>query len=88
MSDSQAIARNLLTAGYTALVCTDEPCGCGADDIAPCDEYDGDYCVPGYAVLCDGSVCCSCEPGATPDEPHVCFCIAAMIDEPREGEAL
>lgn len=81
MSDRKAIARNLIAAGYTALVCTEEPCGCGANDIAPCDEYDPDYCEPGYAVLCDGSVCRGgCEPGATPDKQQVCFCVASMMD--------
>ena len=82
MSNCEAIARNLLAAGFTALVCTDEPCGCGADDIAPCGEYDPEYCVPAYAVLCDGSACGEergCEADATPDNPQVCFAHAAML---------
>lgn len=81
MNDTRAIAANLLAAGFTALVGGDEPCGCGADDIAPCGCYDPEYCTPGYAVLCDGSVCGVCEPGATPERPHVCFCAAWMMEE-------
>jgi hypothetical protein len=40
-----------------------EECGCGVDDLMPCDGEGIEHCKPAKAVPCDGSCrnCCSSE---------------------------
>lgn len=60
MNDLREMVSDWLAAhGYTALVrheeCNDT-CGCGADDLMPCDEP-GIACRPAYAVACKQEAC-------------------------------
>lgn len=68
--------------GYTGLVNKDMPCGCGLDDLAPCGEMT-EWCEAAYAVLCDGTVCSSCESRPHPmrdDFEAVCFAAVGTFD--------
>ena len=71
MSEFGAIVTAGLNAlGATGLYCSEEPCGCGLDDLMPCGEACPD-CGPAYAVLCDGT---NCEEGCEATTfPSVCF---------------
>lgn len=43
----------LETHGYDGFVNNDEPCGCGIDDLAPCQDYESNIpceCEPAYKI--------------------------------------
>ena len=57
---------------YTGLFSADGPCGCGLDDMGPCDqEYMGD-CEPGYLLKCPD---CVREGTDDCDHPESDYCV-------------
>lgn len=68
MSDLREIIKaGLMALGYTALV-NDNMCGCGIDDIAPCDEP-GIGCQGGWKVPCKREACLNRD-----ENGEQCFC--------------
>ena len=65
MSDlTDYLAGHLAADGYDGL-CADE-CGCGTDDLAPCDGGIGRWCQPAYRWTCE-----TC-PGVIEEGEDVC----------------
>ena len=83
MSDlKHIITAGIIASGGTGLVNTEVPCGCGLDDLMPCDEPCPD-CQTAYAVLCDGTNCPSCEARPYPQRDqweNVCFVSQSWLD--------
>mgnify|MGYP001044441175 CR=1 FL=1 len=68
--------------GATGLICTEIPCGCGLNDLMPCDEPRPD-CQAAYAVICDGEMCSCCEARPYPNRPDfetVCYVATSMME--------
>lgn len=62
MTDLSRLADDLRKGGYDGLYCTEEPCGCELDDLAPCGmDPQGEeglwYCKPAYRRECIGDDC-------------------------------
>ncbi|MCK9628997.1 MAG: hypothetical protein M0R37_10450 [Bacteroidales bacterium] len=87
MSVRDIIEAGLVAQGATGLVNTEEPCGCGLDDLMPCGEACPD-CEAAYAVLCNGTNCeggCEARPHPNrPDFETTCFVAVGMMDEGKE----
>lgn len=84
-ADLETLLRESLTArGATGLVNTEIPCGCGLDNLMPCDEP-SDTCEAAYAVMCDGTNCeQGCEARPYPNRPDfetVCFVAMGVLDD-------
>ncbi len=54
MTVNEIVRSWLVDNGYDGLFCSDMPCACEADDLAPCGEMHGTWCEPGYKHPCDG----------------------------------
>lgn len=52
MTVKEIVEKYLRDNGYEGLAGDD--CGCGLDDLAPCDNGFPSECVPAYRVMCDG----------------------------------
>ena len=70
MNVRQIVMAHLKAGGFDGLAVDD--CGCGIDDLMPCDGYGIDRCKPANAVPCDGT-CFNCE---KENEGGVCYRVA------------
>lgn len=82
---STTLKRRLMRHGRTGLYCTEDPCGCVIDDLAPCGEYDPYYCRPGWrhdCARCPRMVENTCPFGC---ERRGCTSNTPTYPKPREG---
>ena len=52
MTIKEVVEKHLKDNGFDGLVCPELECGCGLDDLFPCDIWSNE-CVPAYCVKCD-----------------------------------
>ena len=73
MNCKEIIIKYLKDNGYDGLLCTEVPCGCPLDDLAPCEENMFD-CIPAYKIIGKCSECKNpCEAYDSDVKEQICF---------------
>lgn len=83
MNVREIITDYLKANGYDGL-CT-IGCGCGIDNLAPCDCCNIDECIPAHKKVCNGDNCehyQSCDVGL--DIGDTCFCAEEATNESQD----
>lgn len=84
MNMKELIVKTLKENGFSGLCDTENGCGCGIDDIAPCgSDCNVLNCQPAYLIKCKGKNCETPCDGYDEDGNGTCYTIEKPEETPK-----